>query len=130
MDYTYTWAVTSLTTATVNDLANVVLNVKWTLKGTEADGDFGTFHGATPLTTKDIDPATFVPFDELTEELVLSWVKPVVLNDATYKAHIDAQINKQILAKKEDLDPNAPLPWAPPEPGPTPEAGATIIPPV
>jgi hypothetical protein len=121
MDFTYTWAVTSLTTATVDDLPNVVLNVKWTLTGTEADGDFGVFNGATPLTTSDIDPTTFVPFDELTEELVLSWVEPVVMNNLAYKQYIDEQIAKQILAKKESLDPNAPLPWAP-EPTPTPPA--------
>jgi hypothetical protein len=116
MDFTYTWAVTSLTTATISDLPNVVLNVKWTLTGTEADGDFGVFNGATPLTTNDITSETFVPFNELTEELILSWIKPVVFDNAAYKQHIDQQINKQILGKKESLDSNKPLPWLPIEP--------------
>jgi len=111
MDFTYTWAVTNLTTATISDLPNVVLNVKWTLTGTETDGDFGIFNGATPLTTNDVDQSTFVPFNELTEELILSWIKPVVLNNPAYKQHIDDQINKQILSKKESLNSNVPLPW-------------------
>jgi hypothetical protein len=115
----YTWAVTAVTSATVTDLSDVVINVKWSYTGKDDAGNEGVFNGATPLETKDIDPATFVPFDQLTEALVLSWVEPIVMGNATYWQHINDAITEQIAAKTANLNPNAPLPWNPPTP-PTP----------
>ncbi len=109
----YEWTVTNLTSATIFDLNNVVINVKWTCKGTDENGNFGSFYGATPLTTQDIDPATFVPFDQLTEELVLSWVQLIVINNKEYWQHIQKVINTEIVKKSENINPNAPLPWNP-----------------
>ena len=116
----YVWKVTGVTSATVDDLPEVVINVKWTYTGTNDVDVSGVFNGATPVSTADIDPATFVPFNQLTETLVLSWVEPIVMNNATYWQHINDTIDKQIAAKTSNVDPNAPLPWAPPEPTPEP----------
>jgi hypothetical protein len=115
----YVWAVTAMTGANIASETNVIINVQWTCTGTDADGNEGTFTGATPLTVGDIDPATFVPYDQLTQALVLSWVQPMVINNETYWQHINEQINKQILAKKEQVNPDIPLPWNP-TPTPTP----------
>jgi hypothetical protein len=115
----YVWKVTAVTSATVNDLPEVVVNVKWTYTGTNDADINGVFNGATPVSTADIDPATFVPFDQLTEELVLSWIEPMVMNNADYWQHINDSIDKQIAAKTSNVDPNAPLPWDP-QPTPTP----------
>jgi hypothetical protein len=120
MTLTYTWLVTGVTAASVTDLSDVVINVRWTCAGTNENGTEGTFVGATPLKTTDIDPATFVPYDQLTEVLILSWVQPIVMNDVSYWNHINEQINKQIADKEANVNPNLPLPWATPEPTPEP----------
>ena len=117
----YVWAVTGMTSVNTTVESNVIMNVRWTYTGTDADGNVCVFNGATPLTVGDIDPATFVPYDQLTQALVLSWVQPIVENNADYWAHINQQIDKQILAKKEQVNPDIPLPWNPtPTPTPTP----------
>lgn len=122
----YVWKITGLTSANISDLSGVVINARWSCTGTNETGQEGVFNGATPLTTQDIDPATFVPFDQLTEELVLSWVEPLVVNNEDYWEHINNVIAKDIIAKTEDINPAAPLPWNPPEP--TPEPLPTINP--
>jgi hypothetical protein len=120
MTTTYVWKVTAVTSATVADLPEVVINVRWTYTGTDAAGNEGVFNGGTPLSTADIDPTTFVPFDQLTEALVLSWVQPIVMGNADYWQHINDRIDEQIAAKAENVNPDAPLPWNPPEPTPVP----------
>ena len=119
----YAWAVTGMTSINTTVESNVIMNVRWTYTGTDADGDVGTFNGATPLTVDNIDPATFVPYDQLTQALVLSWVQPIVENNEDYWAHINQQIDKQILAAKEQVNPDILLPWNP-TPTPTPPTPA------
>jgi hypothetical protein len=128
----YTWLVTGMTSANIANEDNVIINVMWTVTGTDEEGIEGTFLGGTPLTVNDIDPVTFVPYDQLTQELVLSWVQPIVINNEQFWAHINEKIEAQILAKKEKVNPDIPLPWNPtptppepptPEPTPTPPIG-------
>jgi hypothetical protein len=111
----YTWAVTGMTSVNTTVESNVIMNVRWTLTGTDAEGGEGVFNGATPLTINDIDPATFVPYDQLTQDLVLSWVQPIVENNEEYWKHINEQINNKITSKKQQVNPDISLPWAPPE---------------
>ena len=121
MALTYTWAVTSLkkTTDVALDIDNVVVQTTWTCTGTDEDGDSGVFSGATPFPLDSLDPATFIPYEDLTEADVLGWIEAVVVG--SYKDHVDAQINKQIaLIKDPVVDvPNGELPWDP-TPTPTP----------
>jgi hypothetical protein len=122
----YTWTVTGMTSATVTDLSNAVINVKWICTGTNENGTQSTFPGATPLKTTDIDPATFVPYNQLTETLVLSWVQPIVMGDPNYWNHINERINKQIADKEANVNLNPQLPWATPAPiPPNPNAPST-----
>lgn len=121
MNLTYTWAITGLQRATSGDLEGAVIQTYWDCVGTNGEGVYGVFHGATPFKVADIDPATFKPFEELTEADVIGWVRSAV--NASYQAHIDEQIIKQIIEKTlviEPVDRDA-LPWAPP---PEPEVPA------
>ncbi len=118
----YTWAVTGMTSVNTTVESNVIMNVRWTLTGTDAEGLEGVFNGATPLTINDIDPATFVPYDQLTQSLVLSWVQPIVENNEEYWKHINEQINNKITFKKQQVNPDIPLPWNPQTPILTPPA--------
>jgi hypothetical protein len=120
MALTYTWAVTSLKKTTDGSVDNFVVQSTWTCTGTDEDGDSGTFNGATPFPLDSLDPATFIPYEDLTEADVLGWIEAVVVG--SYKEHVDAQINKQIaLIKDPVVDvPNGELPWDEPTPTPTP----------
>ena len=63
----------------------------------------------------------FIPYADLTEEIVLGWIQDVVVG--SYEEHVNEQIQKQIDEMANPItDPG--LPWAPepePEPEPAPE---------
>jgi hypothetical protein len=125
MTLSYTWAITSLKKTTDGNISNVVVQTNWTCTGTDADGDSGTFNGATPFPLSSVDPENFIPYEELTEADVLSWIQAVVVG--AYKEHIDEQIMKQIALIKDPVVevPSNELPWSPPV-----EEGAAPVAPV
>lgn len=99
----YTWEVTGL--KTTND--GGVVQTYWKKTGTDADGNTGTFAGATPFEVNP-DAADFIPFDQLTEADVLGWIQAVVVG--SYEEHVNGMIQKQISAK---MITDAAMPWAP-----------------
>lgn len=114
MALTYTWKVTSVKTKTENGNTDAIVQTYWKKTGTDENGHEGTFSGATPFTTVNMPEGyTFVPFADLTEEMVLSWIKAVVVDG--YEEHVNAQIQKQI---DEKITPVAEtkMPWATEEP--------------
>lgn len=123
MAITYTWKVTSLKTKNVADnMPNAVVQTYWQKIGTDENGNTGTFSGATPFTVDPTDESgPFIPFDQLTEEDVLTWIKSIVVG--SYEEHVNGQIQKQIDEKVNPVS-EASLPWAP-EPQPAPAAPAT-----
>lgn len=104
----YTWKVTGIKTRNEGDYQNAVVQTYWTKTGTDEDGNEGVFNGATPFTTTTMpEGSTFVPFAELTEEIVLGWIKAAVVS---YEDHINEQIQKQIDQKKAPVE-EPTLPW-------------------
>ena len=105
MALTYTWKLTGLKKQDTADLNDLVIGTRWELKGTNEDGVFGTFSGATPLDIPDADEEGYVPYSELTEEMVLGWIQDIVSGSAAtnYMDHIEEQINKQINDKTYTL---------------------------
>lgn len=112
MTITYTWAVTGMKATNVGSETNYVIQTYWTKTGTDENGNTGTFSGATPF-APDPQQTNFIPFDQLTEEIVLGWIEPVVTG--SYEDHVNGVIDKQI-AEKIDPVVQPPLPWAPPAP--------------
>jgi hypothetical protein len=104
---TYTWKVTGMKSMDLPNEVNAIIQTYWTKTGTDAQGNEGTFSGATPFDPATIDPETFIPFAQLTEEIVLGWIQAVVVD--SYEQHVNTQIQKQIDQKKikEEV-----LPWA------------------
>lgn len=100
----YTWKITSLKKATNSSITNAIVRVEWDYKGTDEDGDFGVFHGVTDFDVNGIDMETFLPFENLTEEIVLGWVKNVVDGLYGFYEHMNGEINKQINDKKLTFD--------------------------
>ena len=115
MSITYTWKVTSLKVKDVSEnRTNAIVQTYWTKTGTDEDGNQGVFSGATPFTIDPTDDSgPFIPFEELTEENVLDWIKSVVIG--SYEDHVNSKIAEQITNKVTPTT-EAKLPWAPEEP--------------
>jgi len=107
----YTWRVVGLVKKNELDHPNTVVNVRWQKIGTDDDGNVGYFEGATPFV---LDPSAnnFIAYEDLTEETLLSWVQPVVVND--YEEHVNERI--QFMIDQELLEAGVveetELPWS------------------
>ena len=112
-----TTTVNSMLTALSEDgMTDVVKSASWTRMATEVVGEgeeaktyTASFPGVTPFATP--DPASFTPYDQVTEELVIGWIDAKVdmpAIDAALIANVEAQINPPVV--------ELPLPWAPPTP--------------
>ena len=113
MAVSYSWKITQMTKKTVADTENVVLHIRWELKGTDSTtGTVGAFSGATPL---DFDPSNvdeFTAYGDLTEEIVVSWLENIVTG--SYWEHVSERIAEQI-AKVDDPEEEVSefaLPWS------------------
>ena len=106
MSITYSWKVTGMRVIDADDLQNVVVHTKWTKKGIDEDGDEGSFDGATPL-SQTTNTDDFIPFEELTEDIVIEWIQ----SELTDQVHIDYQIQRQIEMKKNP-EIEKKLPWS------------------
>jgi hypothetical protein len=117
MGLTYDWKLTSLRKQNTDNLSDVIVGTQWKLIGTDEDGNTGVFNGATPFEVRDLNGDGFVDYRDLTEELVLGWIKSQVSGStaANYMNHINQQIQKQINHTKyinmdvQERD----LPWSP-----------------
>lgn len=108
MSITYTWEVTSLKTRTEGNNENAVVQTYWKKIGTDEDGHTAAFEGATPFTSTNVPEGEFIPFEELTEEIVLGWIQAVVVGD--YEQHVNSKIQQKI---DEQHTSQPGLPWNP-----------------
>jgi hypothetical protein len=104
----YTWAVTAMYTLQQPD-PNYVVNVQWTLTGVDGQNT-ASIDGNTQFDSN--QSGTFIPYNQLTEAIVLGWVQSnlgetgISNFEANIQAQIDAQINPPVAPQ------NTPLPWA------------------
>ena len=117
MGYTFDLKLTSLRKQQTANIEDAVVGTQWKLTATDEDGFSGEFTGATPFDLKAINTGSFVPYSELTETMVLGWVKNLVSGSSAYNymPHIMQQIQKEIDKKKwSRIDVNeTDLPWSP-----------------
>ena len=112
--FTYKYEVTGLKVKDEGSNTSAVVQTYWKITGTDEDGNEGTFSGATPFTSTTMPEGdTFLPFEELTEQIVIGWIQDVVeVNNTGFQNHIDEQIQKQINQKITPIK-EVTLPWAP-----------------
>lgn len=108
MTITYTWNVTGIKTTTVNNTPNIVVQTYWKKVGTDENGNEGAFHGATPFSTNSSDGSPFIPFEQLTEDYILTKIKSIVAGN--FEDHVNRQIQKQI-DEKLNIVAEVPMPW-------------------
>ena len=110
---TYTWKITGIKLKDVNDTKNAIIQTYWKKIGTDENGNTGEFSGATPFDTVDLD--NFIPYEELTEEVVTEWVKSVVVGD--YETHVNSRIEQQINSIISPVTETSEFPWGTPTSG-------------
>jgi len=97
---------------TVDSKTNVVFMLHWRLEGSETVDDktyYGSVYSAQNLT---LDPeATFVAYEDLTEEQVVGWLKDALGEDTV--SQYEQSITNQIENQKNPPVVSPPLPWQP-----------------
>jgi hypothetical protein len=108
---TYTWAVTALYTQTIGTEQDYVVIANYTVVG--VDGSYSAeLSNIARFSTASVSP--FIPYDQLTEAIVLQWIIDELGNDgvANLEACIQGQIDSQINPPVVPV--NTPLPWSTP----------------
>ena len=107
MANTYNWKINALDAkVSVGDDENVVYTVHWSLIATSENEE----HTVTSIGTHGVeyDADNFVPYENLTEEIVIGWLEDALDVDSM-KANLDAQIEKLITPQEITYtDPFAP----------------------
>jgi hypothetical protein len=106
----YTWAVNAMYTLQQPD-PDYVVNVLWTLTGVDGPNT-ASIDGNTQFDSN--QSGTFIPYDQLTEAIVIGWVQTSLggTGIANFEANIQAQIASQI--NPPVAPQNTPLPWVAP----------------
>jgi hypothetical protein len=82
------------------ELDDVVYNIHWRLTGTEVVDTktySATVIGTQMVAADDIDPETFVPFDELTNEIATGWCTAAM--GAEQVANLETSVANQIASQ-------------------------------
>jgi hypothetical protein len=103
------WTVSAMDCKVSEDnLSDVVYCVHWRVSKTEVDGD--KTYSASVYSTCSVpgpNPASFVPYEQLTQNEVLGWIwANGVDKDAT-----EAAVAQQIYLQKNPVVVSPPLPW-------------------
>jgi hypothetical protein len=113
------WKLNSIKKQSVKgtDIHNVIVGTQWQVTGQDDDGHTGVFNGATPFDLSKLDTGSFVPYEELTESIVLGWIKSQVSGSigTSYWEHISGRIQNEIDARitSEQHVFADDLPWSP-----------------
>lgn len=109
--YTHTIKITELTKRnSLGSKDNVVLHCRWRLTTTEEEsGNSVWFDGATPLPVSENTVDGFVKYEDLTEEIVVSWIEREAINLDRLKKDNQRRIEESKV-EKEILDETS-LPW-------------------
>ena len=105
---TFTWAVDALYTETIADQQDYVVIANYTLVG--VDGEYeASISNTAQFSTESV--GDFIPYDELTNEIVVGWIQEELGEDgvANIEACIQGQINSLITPPVSPV--NTPLPF-------------------
>jgi len=103
---TFTWSVTNMRTMS-NIEPDYVVSVNWACSG--ADGDVTASIESSSSFSQNAESAGFIPYADLTEEIVLGWVQDEPNVTINTEACVQGQINSIITPPVTPQD--TPLPW-------------------
>jgi hypothetical protein len=108
----YIWTITNLYTQTIDGKEDYVVTALYDVVGTDGTYEASLTSNTAQFSTEDV--TVFVPYADLTEEIVLGWVKEtlgengIISIEACIQGQIDSQINPP------QVPVNTPLPWETP----------------
>lgn len=102
---TITWTISQLDRSLPD---GTVLIAHWRCEGNDAEFS-GSVYGTQSFPAKDPSDASFVPYEEITEELALTWLHEAMQEDQV-RAHEDNVKNQ--IAKQKNPETASGLPWA------------------
>lgn len=102
----YNLKIIGMRASDATELKKAIISVNWCKTGTDENGVTGEFFGVSEFKLADISPEEFVPYEELTEEIVIEWIKDKIF-DTDY---VDRMIVQQI-EKKKNAEYPINLPW-------------------
>ena len=105
MATTFTTTINAMYTLQQPD-PNYVVNVLWTVTG--VDGDHTASIGGNTQFDSSQAPENFIPYDQLTPQIVTGWIPPeqIASAQACVQGQIDSMINPPVSPA------NTPLPWS------------------
>lgn len=105
---TYAWKIDAMYTVQQPD-PDYVVTAQWTLTGVQGDTT-ASIDGQTTFDSQQSTP--FIPYDQLTESIVIGWVQTSLGEQgvANYEANVQGQINSITNPPVGPQD--TPLPWA------------------
>jgi len=101
----FSWTVDAMYTVQQPD-PNYVVNVIWTLTG--VDGQNTASIGGNTVFSSAEQPANFVPYDQLTQAIVIGWIPENAM--ASAQACVQGQIDSMITPPVSPA--NTALPWS------------------
>jgi len=109
----YKWVISALDSypKTADELTDVICVIHWRYQAEQVQDDktyFAEVYGASSVPAP--DPADFVPYEEVTYEMVCGWLESI-LDIQSLNANLDSQIADQITPKIVTL----PLPFSNPQ---------------
>lgn len=97
MSITYSWDIMSLqvedsTDADGQAVSNSICVVEWNYIGTRDDGETAMFPGTARFSPENVSSEDFIPFENLTEEIVIGWLENSPFVDLEMaRSQIDAE---------------------------------------
>jgi hypothetical protein len=120
MNINYTWNITAIRRKDVDPLSEVIYQIIWRKIGTDSESGISVeFNGSTQFSPDEISPETFVPYSELTEEVVIGWVENSMSED--HFKQVEEEIARQIEVRKSNdrISYQGDFPWSPVPTAPT-----------
>jgi hypothetical protein len=106
----YTWTVTNLYTQTIDGKEDYVVTAIYDVVGVDGEYTASMTSNTAQFSTEDV--TEFTPYADLTEEIVINWVKEslgengIISIEACIQGQIDSEINPPVSPE------NTPLPWS------------------
>jgi len=106
----YIWKVTQLYTQTIEGNPYYVVTAVYDVVGVDGDYTASLTNNTAQFSTADV--TEFIPYEDLTEEIVIAWIKQtlgengIISIEACIQGQIDSQINPPVSPV------NTPLPWS------------------
>jgi hypothetical protein len=113
MTIEYTWDITSIKKLdNIDSLQDVIYEVSWKKIGTDSEtGLQGVFETSTKFPVENININNFIPFQNLTKENIIDWLKTIVIDG--YELEVNYRIKRDIDSKRSNITTINPseFPW-------------------